>query len=157
MNRIPRRDFIKVSSAMGAGLWLHGISIGAGQADSAPSQTAANGIPVLSSRSDVDDDPENAYSGAPQFGWSFFGDQTRVITKYPGNYPAHRHTLGINYTFYLLEDRSIEYPSLKANTDAILDAPIIPVIQFAKIGKINRVEKMANAPLPTTRQRSSPS
>ena len=141
MNRIPRRDFIKVSSAMGAGLWLHGICIGAGQADSAPSQTAANGIPVLSSRSDVDDDPENAYSGAPQFGWSFFGDQTRVITKYPVNYPLHRHSLGISYTFYLLEDRSIEYPSLKANTDAILDAPIIPVIQFAKIGKINRVEE----------------
>lgn len=141
MSRIPRRDFIKVSSAMGAGLWFHGISISAGQADSAPSQTMANGIPVLSSLSDVDDDPENAWSGAPQFKWSFFGDQTRLLTKYPSNYPSHRQSLRIPYTFYTLADRSFDATPPRANTDAILDAPMIPVIQFAGIGKINRVEE----------------
>jgi len=100
MSRIPRRAYLKLSTAMGAGLGFHGVSISASQADSAPSQTGADGIPVLSSRSDVDDDPENAWSGAPQFKWSFFGDQTRLLTKYPPNYPAHRHSLRSLHVLY---------------------------------------------------------
>jgi len=41
----------------------------------------------------------------------------------------------------MLADRSFNEPLPRANTDAILDAPMIPVIQFARIGKINRVEE----------------
>ena len=126
---------------LGAILLIQGIPGHASQGMPAVREVMDKRIPVTSQQIDLGDDPENAYSGAPQFNWSFFGDQTRVITKYPASYPAHRHSLGINYTFYLLDERSFEYPPPKATQDAILDIPVIPVIQFAKIGKINRSEE----------------
>jgi len=109
--------------------------------DSNDSTGVDTGIPVTSHRIDVGDDPENAYSGAPQFDWSFFGERTRVITKYRNNYPAHRHSLGIDYVFYTISDHSFKYPPPRDTQQAILDEPIIPVIQIARIGKINRTEE----------------
>ena len=138
MNKIPRRVFIKMSGAMGAGLWFQGIPGYASQDKPMSREVVNKRIPVMSQQCDLGDDPENAHSGAPQFDWSFFGGQTRIITKYVNNYPAHRHSLGINYAFYLLEDHYFDSSAPKAKIDAILDVPIIPVIQFAQIGKINR-------------------
>ena len=90
---------------------------------------------------DVGDDPENAYSGAPQFDWRFFGNQTRIITKSPANYLKHRNTLGIDYNFYFLESKSFAYPPSATINSVIQDLPVIPVIQFANIGKINRTKE----------------
>ena len=96
------------------------------------------GIPVTSCQVDVGDDPENTYSGAPQFDWSFFGNQTRIITKSPTNYLKHRNTLGIDYNFYFLESKSFSVPASPTINSVIQAAPVIPVILFANIGKINR-------------------
>lgn len=95
-------------------------------------------IPVTSHRTDIGNDPENNYSGAPRFDWPFFGNQTRIITKYPANYPSHRHALGIDYAYYFLESKTFNYPPGTTIANAIQSTPTIPVIQFAQIGKINR-------------------
>ncbi len=102
---------------------------------------AAAAIPVTSYQVDVGDDPENNYSGAPRFDWSFFGNQTRIITKYPANLPAHRNSLGIDYSMYWLESRKFNFPPSTAIQNAIQSPPVIPVVQFASIGKINRTNE----------------
>lgn len=98
-------------------------------------------IPVTSDQIDVGDDPENAYSGAPQFDWGFFGNRTRVITKSPANYLNHREALGVDYKFYFLESKSFAYPASQTIDSVIRASPVIPVIQFANIGKINRAKE----------------
>lgn len=98
-------------------------------------------IPVTSYQVDVGDDPENAYSGAPKFDWQFFENQTRIITKSPANYLKHRNTLGIDYNFYFLESKSFAYPASATINSVIQAPPVIPVIQFANIGKINRTKE----------------
>jgi hypothetical protein len=103
-----------------------------------PPTVIPNGIPVTSQQIDVGDDPENAYSGAPQFDQAFFGNQTRIITKYPANYLNHRNSLGVDYSFYFLETKSFTYPPAATIANVIQATPTIPVIEFAKIGKINR-------------------
>ena len=100
--------------------------------------TIPSGIPVTSQPIDVGDDPENAYSGAPQFNQTFFGSRTRIITKYPANYLNHRNSLGVNYAFYFLESKTFNYPPSATIANVIQATPTIPVIEFAKIGKINR-------------------
>jgi hypothetical protein len=95
-------------------------------------------IPVTSYQVDVADDPENAYSGAPRFDWKFFGNQTRIITKSPANYLNHRNKLEIDCQFYFLESKSFAYPPPAKINSVIRNTPVIPVIQFANIGKINR-------------------
>lgn len=115
-----------------------GITVNQSLAENVSLPTNPNGIPVTSYRIDVGDDPENTYSGAPQFNWSFFGDRTRIITKYPANYLNHRNSLGVNYAFYFLESKVFNYPPSSTIANVIQAAPVIPVIQFASIGKINR-------------------
>ena len=123
-----------ISGAVGAVLLL-AISSHAAPDMPADTKVLDARIPVTSHRSDVGDDPENLYSGAPQFDWNFFGNQTRMITKYSNDYLAHRHVLGVDYKFYLLEDRFFNAPASGARLKAITDSPVIPVIQFAGIGK----------------------
>ena len=64
-----------------AALLIQGIPGNASQDRPAGGEVLNTRIPVTSQQIDLADDPENAYSGAPQFHWSFFGGQTRVITK----------------------------------------------------------------------------
>jgi hypothetical protein len=103
-------------------------------------EVAALKIPVTSQQSDVGDDPENAYSGAPQFRWPFFGDRLQLLSKYYGLYLRFRNDLGIPFRFYLHEDQHFQDPLPKTKMAAILDSPIIPVIQFALLSNIDQVE-----------------
>jgi hypothetical protein len=98
-------------------------------------------IPVTSHISDVFDDPETRYSGAPQFDWSFFGGQTKLIAKYAHTMPAHRHQLGIEYRFYMLEMDKFKYPPVWFAKEALEDKPAVPTILFARVGKINSTEE----------------
>ena len=123
-----------ISGAVGAVLLL-AISSHAAPDMPADTKVLDARIPVTSHRSDVGDDPENLYSGAPQFDWNFFGNQTRMITKYSNDYLAHRHALGVDYKFYLFEDHFFSSPSGEARNKVITDYPVIPIIQFAGIGK----------------------
>ncbi len=94
-------------------------------------------IPVTSQMIDLGDDPETQYSGAPRFDWSFFGGRTRLIAKYAAMMPASRHTLGIDYRFYMVETAEFNYPPVWFVKDALEDKPTVPTILFAKIRKIN--------------------
>ena len=97
-------------------------------------------IPVTSRQSDVGDDPENTYSGAPQFNSAFFGDRTQLLSKYYGLYLKYRRELGINFKYYLHEDHSFQDPLPTTKKEAILESPAIPVIQFALLSNIDQVE-----------------
>lgn len=94
-------------------------------------------IPVTSQMIDVGDDPEARYSGAPRFDWPFFGGRTRLISKYPALMPAHRHTLGIDYRFYMIETTEFDDPPVWFVKDALEDKPEVPTILFASVRKIN--------------------
>lgn len=95
---------------------------------------------------DVVDDPEARYSGGPQFDWPFFGERTRLIAKYAHTMPAHRHALGIDYRFYMLEMDKFEYPPVWYVKDALEDQPSVPTIVFASIGKINPLAEDGERP-----------
>ena len=97
-------------------------------------------IPVTSQQSDVGDDPENAYSGAPQFDWSFFGDRTQVLSKYYGLYLKYRRELGIHFRYYLHEDHSFQEPLSPTKKEVLLEKPVIPMLQFALLSNIDQVE-----------------
>jgi hypothetical protein len=105
--------------------------------ENVPSTTRASLIPVTSQMIDLPDDPETRYSGAPRFDWSFFGGRTRLIAKYAAMMPASRHTLGIDYRFYMVETAEFKYPPVWFVKDALEDKPTVPTIIFAKIRKIN--------------------
>jgi hypothetical protein len=102
-----------------------------------PGAPRASLIPVTSQMLDLIDDPETQYSGAPRFDWSFFGGRTRLIAKYAAMMPASRHTLGIDYRFYMVETAEFNYPPVWFVKDALENKPTVPTILFAKIRKIN--------------------
>lgn len=112
-------------------------------AEAAPAEsgTHVSTIPVTSQMIDLADDPENRYSGAPQFDWPFFGGKTRLIAKYAHTMPAHRHQLGIDYRFYMLELDKFEHPPVWFVKNALEDKPPVPTIIFASIRKINYPEE----------------
>lgn len=101
-------------------------------------------IPVTSRQSDVDADPENTYSGAPQFNWSFFGDRTQVLSKYYGLYLKYRRELGINFKCYIHEDHSFQEPLPATKQEALLETPVIPMIQFALLSSMDQVKTDAS-------------
>jgi len=113
-------------------------------AQSSPDEAAgvpyASSIPVTSQQIDLGDDPENAYSGAPQFNWSFVGDRTQLLSKYFGLYRKYRRELGIHFRYYLHEDQHFQDPIPTSKKEAILDSPVIPIIQFALLSNIDQVE-----------------
>ena len=82
-------------------------------------------IPVTSLRIDVGDDPENAYSGAPQFNSAFFGDRTQLLSKYYGLHLKYRREFGISFRYYLHEDHSFQDPLPTTKKEAILDSPVM--------------------------------
>ncbi|MEI8376538.1 MAG: hypothetical protein WCJ35_27285 [Planctomycetota bacterium] len=130
MNGTTRCSLVGFTTAL---LLIQSISGHAGE-------VTAQKIPVTSHQIDVGDDPENAYSGAPQFTWPFFGDRPQMVSKYYGLYLKLRHDLGVNFRFYLHEDQYFQNPIPKVKIAAILDSPVIPVIQFALLSNIDQVE-----------------
>jgi hypothetical protein len=87
---------------------------------------------------DVHDDPENLYSGAPLLDWSLYGTCLHVVTKYTWNMIKHRHLLGTKYTAYTMENTSFVYPHGTYAHAAITNTPLVPVVDYANLGKINR-------------------
>ena len=100
-------------------------------------RTPASLIPVTSQMIDVGDDPEARYSGAPQFDWAFFGGCMRPIEKWEPAMPAHRHVLGINDRFNMIEMGKFDDPPVWYVKNALEDKPTIPTLVFAAVGKIN--------------------
>ena len=94
-------------------------------------------IPVTSHRIDVGDDPEARYSGTPQFDWAFFGECMRPIEKWDPAMPAHRHVLGINDRFNMIEMGRVDDPPVWYVKNALEDKPAIPTLVFVAVGKIN--------------------
>ena len=86
---------------------------------------------------DVADDPEARFSGAPQFDWAFFGGCMRPIAKWAPSMPAHRHVLGINDRFNMIETGEFNDPPVWYIKNVLEDKPAIPTLLFASIGKIN--------------------
>jgi hypothetical protein len=135
-----RGPFRRVPAAcLAAVCWFSAVGMLADQARA--DVTSASPIPVTSQMIDIGDDPEARISGAPQFDWSFFGERTRPIAKYAHTMPAHRHTLGVNYRFYMLEMDRFEDPPVWFVRDALEDKPAVPTILFAGVGKINCPEE----------------
>ncbi len=118
-----------------AGLLLAAAVTSAGDVADVSSPAAL--IPVTSQEIDVGDDPETRYSGAPPFDRAFFGGQTRLIAKYAHTMPAHRHRLGIDYRFYMLELGDFKVPPVWYVKDALEDPPPVPTLVFARVGKSN--------------------
>ena len=94
-------------------------------------------IPVTSHLIDIGDDPEARYSGGPQFDWAFFGGHMQTVAKYATDMPPHRHVLGINNSFNLIETGEFNDPPVWYNKNVLDDRPAIPTLLFAATGKIN--------------------
>lgn len=104
-------------------------------------------IPVTSELVDVTSDPENLYSGAPLFSAAFCGDRTQILSKYYGLHLKYRRELGIDFAYYIHEDRDFREPLPATKKEALLERPLIPVLQFALLPNID---------LPESRSRNFP-
>ena len=135
--RATSRGFLAACIAAICWHFAPGILAAESSTDQVTASTRVSPIPVTSQSIDLGDDPEAKCSGAPQFDWSFFGGQTRLIAKYPAMMPAHRHTLGIDYRFYMVETAEFDDPPVWFVKNALEDQPAVPTIIFAKIRKIN--------------------